>query len=156
MAEWTPRSRNYFDHVSCKNHQGWIRTRQLILVQSSSGRVWCNLQGITPWLQMQGKAKDVSQFRAIWCRAWVYLNSERREKGKHTGRIVEATNLGFEPHSSNWVRLLFVIHPGKELPHGIQPNKVWWICRSILETENGRTIPIWQFNRYIVSISIEC
>ena len=58
--------------------------------------------GTTPWRRMHGERRDVSRFRAFGCRAWVHLNSERREKGKHTPRAVEAIYLGFEPniHSS--------------------------------------------------------
>jgi hypothetical protein len=47
--------------------------------------------------------KDVSRFRAFGCRAWVYLNAERREKGKHTPRAQEAAiYLGFKPNTSAW------------------------------------------------------
>ena len=56
--------------------------------------------GTTPWRRMHGVMRDVSRFRAFGCRAWVHLNSERREKGKHTPRAVEAINLGFEPNTS--------------------------------------------------------
>ena len=37
----------------------------------------------TPWRRMHGERRDVSRFRAFGCRAWVHLNLERREKGKH-------------------------------------------------------------------------
>jgi hypothetical protein len=49
---------------------------------------------------MDGEKKQVSRFRAFGCRAWVYLNKERRENGKHTPRAVEAIHLGFEPNTS--------------------------------------------------------
>jgi hypothetical protein len=49
---------------------------------------------------MYGAPRDVSKFQVFGCRAWVYLNSERRDKGKHTPRAVEAINLGFEPNTS--------------------------------------------------------
>ncbi len=39
--------------------------------------------------------KDVSKFRPFGCKAYVHLNKERREKGKHTHRAVEAIHLGF-------------------------------------------------------------
>jgi hypothetical protein len=45
---------------------------------------------------MHSKARDVSQFCVFGCRAWVYLNSNTREKGKHMDRAVEAINLGFK------------------------------------------------------------
>jgi hypothetical protein len=35
--------------------------------------------GTTPWKAMHGGKKDVSQFSAFGCRAWVHLNSERRD-----------------------------------------------------------------------------
>jgi hypothetical protein len=34
--------------------------------------------GTTPWMQIHGKARDVSRFRAFGCRSWVYLNAKRR------------------------------------------------------------------------------
>ncbi len=43
-----------------------------------------------------GEIKDVSRFCTFGCKAWVHLNSERREKGKHTPRALEAMYLGFE------------------------------------------------------------
>ena len=59
--------------------------------------------GSTPFTCMFGEVKDVSRFVASGCRAWVLLNSERREKGKHTPRALEAIYLGFEPNTSAWV-----------------------------------------------------
>jgi hypothetical protein len=56
--------------------------------------------GTTPWRLMHGEMRDVSRFGAFGCRAWFHLNSERREKGKHTQLAVEAINLGFEPNTS--------------------------------------------------------
>ena len=56
--------------------------------------------GQTPHSCIYGELKDVSRFRAFGCRAWVYLNAERREKGKHTPRAQEAIYLGFEPNTS--------------------------------------------------------
>jgi hypothetical protein len=51
---------------------------------------------------MYGKPKDVSRFRAFGCRAFVHLNSDRRDKGKHTPRALMAVYLGFEPNTSAW------------------------------------------------------
>ena len=78
------------------------------LVQSSS--CWCrrpqgHIQasvGETPWTLMYGAPKDVSQFRAFGCRAFVHLNPDRREKGKHTALALKAVCLGFEPNTSTW------------------------------------------------------
>ena len=50
---------------------------------------------MTPYLCMYGKKKDISKFRAFCCQAYMYLNEERRGKGKHIPRAVEAINLGF-------------------------------------------------------------
>ncbi len=58
--------------------------------------------GSTPYTCMFDLVKDVSRFCAFGCRAWVHLNSERREKEKHTPRALEAIYLGFEPNSSSW------------------------------------------------------
>jgi hypothetical protein len=60
------------------------------------------LLGQTPYSCIYGELKDVSRFRAFGCRAWVYLNAERREKGKHTQRAQEAIYLGFEPNTNSW------------------------------------------------------
>jgi hypothetical protein len=60
------------------------------------------LLGQTPHTCMHCELKDGSRFRAYGCRAWVYLNAERREKGKHTPRALEAIYLGFEPNTSAW------------------------------------------------------
>ena len=50
---------------------------------------------MTPYMRMYGKKKDISKFRAFGCQAYMYLNEERRGKGKHIPRAVEAINLGF-------------------------------------------------------------
>ena len=49
----------------------------------------------TPWMLMHGRKRDVSKFRAFGCRAYIYLDEERRGKGKNIQRAVEAINLGF-------------------------------------------------------------
>jgi hypothetical protein len=61
------------------------------------------------------KVKDVSRFRAFGCKAWVHLNLERREKGKHTPRVLEALFLGFEPNTT---------HPREANTVVDQPSKV--------------------------------
>jgi hypothetical protein len=48
-----------------------------------------------PYLYMYERKKDTSKFRAFGCQGSMYLNEERRGKGKHTPRAVEAINLGF-------------------------------------------------------------
>ena len=42
--------------------------------------------GISPYQATYGEKKDISDFRAFGCRAWVYLDKQRRQKGKHTPR----------------------------------------------------------------------
>ena len=56
----------------------------------------------TSWTRKYGESKDVSRYRPIRCRALarVHLNSDRRNKGKHTSRAQEAIYLGFEPNTS--------------------------------------------------------
>jgi hypothetical protein len=50
---------------------------------------------MTLYMRMYGKKKVRSKFRAFGCQAYMYLNEERRGKGKHITRAVEAINLGF-------------------------------------------------------------
>jgi hypothetical protein len=57
---------------------------------------------MTPYQAMYGEKKDVSNFRAFGCRAWVYLDKQRREKGKHTPRAKEAVYVGFVPNMRAW------------------------------------------------------
>ncbi len=57
--------------------------------------------GETSYSCIYGELKGVSRFHTFGCRAWVYLNAERREKGKHTPSAKEAIYLGFEPNGPN-------------------------------------------------------
>jgi hypothetical protein len=50
--------------------------------------------GTTPYARLYGMENDVSKFSPFACKAYVHLNKERREKGKHTPQAVEATHLG--------------------------------------------------------------
>jgi hypothetical protein len=59
--------------------------------------------GTSPHALLHGEPRDVSKFRAFGCRAFVYLNAERREKGKHTPRAFEAVYLGLTSNKSSWV-----------------------------------------------------
>ncbi len=45
---------------------------------------------LTQYMRMYGKKKDISKFRAFGYQAYMYLNEERRGKGKHIPRAVEA------------------------------------------------------------------
>ena len=51
--------------------------------------------GTTPHEKVYGTKKDVSKFRPFGCRVYIHLNKERREKGRHAPKGVEAINLGF-------------------------------------------------------------
>ena len=48
----------------------------------------------TPWELLFGERRDVSKFRPFGCRAWMFLNKDRREKGKTAPGAVEVINLG--------------------------------------------------------------
>ena len=39
--------------------------------------------------------KDASKFRPFFCRVYMHLNKERREKERHAQKGFEAINLGF-------------------------------------------------------------
>ncbi len=51
---------------------------------------------------MYGEKKDVSDYQAFECRAWVYLDKRHLEKGKHTQKGKGAVNVGFVPNMSAW------------------------------------------------------
>ncbi len=51
---------------------------------------------------MHGEKCDVSDFRTFGCRSWVYLDKQRREKGKHTPRAKDAIYVGFANNMSAW------------------------------------------------------
>ena len=58
---------------------------------------------MTPHRQaMYGEKKDVSDYRAFGCRAYVYEDKQRRANGKHTPRAKEAIYVGFVPNMSAW------------------------------------------------------
>ena len=60
-------------------------------------RIW-----MFPYQAMYGEKKDVSDFRAFGCRAWVHLDKQRREKAKHTPKAKEAIYVGFTNNMSAW------------------------------------------------------
>ncbi len=57
---------------------------------------------MTPYQAMYGEKKDVSDHLAFGCRDWVYLDKQRREKGRHTSKAKEAVYVGFIPNMSEW------------------------------------------------------
>ena len=58
--------------------------------------------GMMPHQAMDGEKKDVLEYRAFGCRAYVYEDKQRREKGKHTPRAKETVYVGFVPNMSAW------------------------------------------------------
>ncbi len=58
--------------------------------------------GMPPYQAMYGEKRDDSDFRAFGCRAWVYLDKQRQEKGKHMPRAKEAVYVGFADNISVW------------------------------------------------------
>ena len=52
--------------------------------------------GTTPHEKVFGVKKDVSKFRPFGCRAYMHLNKDRREEGKHVPKAVEVIHLDFE------------------------------------------------------------
>ena len=57
---------------------------------------------MTPHQAMYGEKKDVSDYRAFGCRAYVYEDKQRRANGKHKPKAKEAIYVGFVPNMSVW------------------------------------------------------
>jgi hypothetical protein len=59
---------------------------------------------MTLYEAVYGEKRDVSNFRAFCCNAWVYSDKQRREKEKHTARAwaKKATKYGFAENLSVW------------------------------------------------------
>jgi hypothetical protein len=55
----------------------------------------------------------VSKFRGFGCEAFLYLNKERRELGKHIPRAVKGVNLGFASDSNTSGYVIY--RPGGEV-----------------------------------------
>ena len=56
--------------------------------------------GTTPHHFVFEKPKNVSKSRAFGCKAFMYLNEDRSEKGKHLPRAAERIHLGFASDSN--------------------------------------------------------
>jgi hypothetical protein len=54
----------------------------------------------SPHQAMYGELKDVSKSRTFRCKAFICLNKEHLERGKHTARAIDVINLGFAPNTS--------------------------------------------------------
>ena len=76
--------------------------------------------GTTPCKLNHAKKKDLSRFCAFGCRAWVHLNSGRKEKGKHTPRAIEVIHLGFQPNTSSYSFFI------PEMNTMISSNQAWF------------------------------
>jgi hypothetical protein len=55
---------------------------------------------ITPFRAIHGRKWNLSKFRALGCRANLYLKKERRPAGKHLPRAWEGIHLGFATDSN--------------------------------------------------------
>jgi hypothetical protein len=92
-------------------------TRTVMVESELGGRFWfraatagidaCNATfkariGTTPHHLMYGQKKDVSGSRAFGRRAWVYIDPQRRAKGKHMPRAEETIHVGFAISTSAW------------------------------------------------------
>jgi hypothetical protein len=103
--------------------------------------------GMTPYQVMHGEKKDVSNFRAFGCRAWVYLDKQRREKGKHTPRAKKAVYVGFVPNMNSWAfwvpedKKTMTMNQVRFNAHEFPFRKgKWWcnICQTIPLAVSGR------------------
>ncbi len=92
---------NYYS-TAYKQHQdglaeGGIKSTMTL---ARSGMAQSGLGG-KYWFCAANCAKDVSKFRPFGCHAWMYLNKERREKGK-TAML---------PHREQWRWSALVLLP---------------------------------------------
>jgi hypothetical protein len=71
--------------------------------------------GTTPFEKMYGMKKDVSKFRLFGCSAYMHLNKDRREKGRHAPKAVEAMSLGFANDCNTSGYKLYIEGTGKVL-----------------------------------------
>ena len=51
--------------------------------------------GTTPHENIFGVKKDVSKFRPFGCRAYMHMDKDRPEKGRHAPKAIEVIHLGF-------------------------------------------------------------
>jgi hypothetical protein len=61
------------------------------------------------------KMQNLSKFRALGCRAYMYLNDERRPPGKHVPRAREGINLGFATDCNTSGYMIYFPDTGKTL-----------------------------------------
>ncbi len=98
MAEWPSGIVYQFSHETWPIGDGlggqfWFSA--MMAAKDARNATFKERIGSTPWMLMHGRKRDVSKFRAFGCRAYIYIDEERRGKGKHIPGEVEAINLGF-------------------------------------------------------------
>ena len=71
--------------------------------------------GTTPHEKIFGVKKYVSKFRPFGCRAYMHLNKERREKGRHAPRAIEVINLGLATDENTSGYKFYIESSGKTL-----------------------------------------
>ena len=62
----------------------------------------------TPFRAIYGRKQNLSKFRAFGCRAYLYLNEERRPAGKYHPRAVEGIHLGFATDSNTSGYVIYI------------------------------------------------
>ena len=73
---------------------------------------------MTPHQAMYGEKKDVCDYRAFGCQAYVYEDKQRRANGKHTPRAKEAIYVGTEHECVG------ILDPGRQENQDNEPSQV--------------------------------
>jgi hypothetical protein len=81
-----------------------------------------------------GEKKNELKFRPFGCRAHMHLNKDRREKGRHTLKAVEAINLGFATDCNTSGYKLLIEGTGKK----VNSNQVRF--------NDNLVYPYWNYN----------
>ena len=76
----------------------WFRA--VVLGTDARNAMYHERIGTTPHYFVFEKPRNVYNFRAFGCRAFMYLNEDCHEKGKHFLRVAEGIHLGFASCSS--------------------------------------------------------
>ena len=76
----------------------WFRA--IVSGKDARNATYHDRTGTTPHHFVFEKPRNVSKFRAFGCKAFMYLNKDRREKGKHLPRAAEGIHLGFASDSN--------------------------------------------------------
>ncbi len=116
MAEWTCWSYHHFDHAAGEDNYGWIRIgggcfRAAMAGKDARNAIYAERLKTSPHYAMYGEPKDVLRFRSFGCKAFVYLNKDRWQNGKHSARAVEGVNLGFVENTRAY--LLYILERKK-------------------------------------------